>query len=149
ERALLARSAAGFDARDLATAGLEPVATAADVVAAQAEVRKLYVAESLQGYIYAIVARTRSATDLSLGASPRAALALLGAAQVAAAIEGRDYATPDDVKSVAALVLAHRLIVRPEAEIEGVTAERVVERILGAVDVPSDAPAAASLPASA
>jgi MoxR-like ATPase len=94
----------------------------------------------LQGYIYAIVARTRSSNDLALGASPRAAIALLGAAQAAAAIEGRDFTTPDDVKSVASLVLSHRLIVRPEAEIEGVTAERVIERILAAVDVPSDAP---------
>jgi len=140
ERALLARSAAGFDARDLGTAGLVQVATADDVLAAQADVRKIYVADSMQGYIYAIVARTRTSNDLALGASPRAALALLGAAQAAAAIEGRDFTTPDDVKSVAPLVLAHRLIVRPEAEIEGVTTERVIERILGSVDVPNQAP---------
>ena len=61
------------------------------------------------------------------------------AAQAAAAIEGRDFASPDDVKGVAPLVLPHRVIVRPEAEIEGVTAERVIERILAAVDVPKDA----------
>ncbi|MBD5605064.1 MAG: MoxR family ATPase [Candidatus Eremiobacteraeota bacterium] len=138
ERALLARSAAGFDARDLGTAGVVQVATADDVTAAQAEVRRIFVAESLQGYVYAIVARTRASTDLELGASPRATLALLAAAQAAAAIEGRAFATPDDVKSVAPLVLAHRVIVRPEAEIEGVTAERVVERILGQGEVPSD-----------
>jgi len=138
ERALLARSAAGFDARDLRTAGLEQVASADDVVAAQRSVRAIYVAASLQGYIYEIVARTRSSNDLALGASPRAALALLGAAQAAAAIEGRDFATPDDVKGTAAFVLPHRVIVRPEAEIEGVTPERVVERILGSVDVPKD-----------
>jgi MoxR-like ATPase len=138
ERKLLARSAAGFDARDLRTAGLEQVAAASDVTAAQRDVRAIYVAESLQGYIYEIVARTRASNDLALGASPRAALALLGAAQAAAAIEGRDFATPDDVKGVAPLVLPHRVIVRPEAEIEGVTAERVLERILGAVDVPKD-----------
>jgi MoxR-like ATPase len=138
ERALLARSAAGFDARNLDTAGLVRVATAADVTAAQAEVRAIYVAPSLQGYVYQIVARTRASQDLALGASPRAALALLAAAQAAAAIEGRDFTTPDDVKSVAPLVLPHRLIVRPEAEIEGVTGERVVERILAGVDVPTD-----------
>jgi MoxR-like ATPase len=138
ERNLLARSAAGFDARDLRTAGLEQVAVASDVTAAQRDVRAIYVAESLQGYIYQIVARTRTSNDLALGASPRAALALLGAAQAAAAIEGRDFASPDDVKGVAPLVLPHRLIVRPEAEIEGVTAERVLERILAAVDVPKD-----------
>jgi MoxR-like ATPase len=138
ERSLLARSAAGFDARDLRSAGVEQVAEAGDVVAAQRAVRALYVAESLQGYLYAIVAQTRLAKDLALGASPRAALALLGAAQAAAAIEGRDFVSPDDVKSVAPLVLPHRVIVRPEAEIEGVTAERVIDRILAAVDVPKD-----------
>jgi len=138
ELRLLARSAAGFDARDLRAAGVERVAEPADVLAAQRDVRNTYVAESLQGYVYAIVAQTRPSRDLALGASPRAALALLWASQAAAAIEGRDFATPDDVKSVAPLVLPHRLIVRPEAEIEGITAERVIERILAAVDVPKD-----------
>ncbi len=136
ERALLARGAAGFDARDLQAAGVEAIATVEEVLAAQADVRAVYVAEALQGYVYAIVARTRSAADIALGASPRASLALLIAAQAAAAIEGRAFATPDDVKSVAPLVLAHRLIVRPEAEIEGTTAANVVDRILAGVDVP-------------
>ncbi len=136
ERALLARGAAGFDARDLRAAGVEPVAAVDDVLAAHADVRAVFVAEALQAYVYAIVARTRAASDVALGASPRATLALLGAAQAAAAIDGRSFATPDDVKGVAPLVLAHRLIVRAEAEVEGVTAERVVERILATVDVP-------------
>jgi MoxR-like ATPase len=138
ERELLARSAAGFDARDLATAGVEQVAGAEEVLAAQREVRAIFVAPALQTYIYQIIARTRSSPDLALGASPRASLALLAAAQAGAAVEGRDFATPDDVKSTAPLVLPHRLIVRPEAEIEGATAERVLERILAAVDVPRD-----------
>ena len=147
ERDLLARSAAGFDARHLETAGVVQVATTAEVLSAQADVRKIYVAPSLQGYVYAIVARTRASNDLALGASPRATLALLAAAQAAAAIEGRDFATPDDVKSVAPLVLPHRLIVRPEAEIEGVSAQRVIARILDAVDVPADvAPTIAASP---
>jgi MoxR-like ATPase len=138
ERELLARSAAGFDARDLATAGVEQVAAAEDVLAAQHDVRAIFVAPALQAYIYQIVARTRSSPDLALGASPRASIALLAASQAAAAVEGRDFATPDDVKSTAPLVLPHRLIVRPEAEIEGATAERVLERILAGVDVPKD-----------
>jgi MoxR-like ATPase len=135
---LLARSTAGFDARDLETAGIEAVASAADVLLAQQEVRAIFVAPALQKYIYQIVARTRSSSELALGASPRAAIALLAASQAAAAIDGRDFATPDDVKSTAPLVLPHRLIVRPEAEIEGATAERILERILAAVDVPKD-----------
>ena len=136
ERALLARGVAGFDARDLGGAGLTVLASSGDVLAAQAAVRAVYVADALQAYLYAIVARTRSATDVALGASPRALLALLVASQAAAIIDGRTYATPDDVKAVAPLVLAHRLIIRPEAEIEGVTPERVIERILASVDVP-------------
>jgi MoxR-like ATPase len=75
---------------------------------------------------------------LALGASPRAAIALLVAGQAAAALDGRDFVTPDDVKAAAPLVLAHRLIVRPESEIEGVTPEVVVERILAAVEVPKN-----------
>jgi MoxR-like ATPase len=87
----------------------------------------------------AIVAKTRTSNDVALGASPRGALALLVASQAAAAIEGRDFVTPDDVKTVAPLVLAHRIIVRPEAEIEGVSADAVIARILAAVEVPKDA----------
>jgi MoxR-like ATPase len=136
ERALYAR---GYDPRDLAAAGVVPVASADEVLAARAEVRDVFLSEPLQGYVYQIVARTRSSEDLALGASPRAALALVAAARTAAALAGRDFATPDDVASVAPLVLPHRLIVRPEAEIEGVDADAVVARILASVDVPKDA----------
>ena len=138
ERALLARSAAGFDAHDLAATGLAQVAGEADVLAAQREVRAIHVADALQAYVYAVVARTRNSRELSLGASPRAALALMHAAQAAAALDGRDFATPDDVKAVAPLVLPHRLIVRPETEVEGIDAGAVVARILNAVEVPKD-----------
>ncbi|GAC1311709.1 MAG: MoxR family ATPase [Vulcanimicrobiaceae bacterium] len=136
ERALLARGAAGFDARHLGAAGLVAVASPDDVIAAQRDVREIYVAETVLGYIYDIVVRTRRSGDIALGASPRAGLALLAAARAAAAIDGRDFATPDDVKAVAMLVLAHRLIVRPEAELDGVTAERAIERVLASVEVP-------------
>ncbi len=136
ERTLLARSANGFDARRLETAGIEAVATAGDVLAAQRDVREVHVADAVQAYIYAIAARTRVSQELALGASPRATLALLAAARAAATIDGRTFATPDDVKAVASLVLAHRVIVRPEAELEGATAERIVERVLASVAVP-------------
>ena len=138
ERELIARGAAGFDARNLAQAGVEPIATVEEILAVRASVRAVHVSEPLQGYLYAIVARTRSSPDVALGASPRAALALLVASQAAAAIDGREFATPDDIKAVAPLVLPHRLIVRPEAEVEGVTAERIVDRILASVEVPKD-----------
>ena len=92
--------------------------------------------EPIVEYVQAIVARTRTAPELALGASPRAAIALLVAAQAAAAIGGAEFVTPDDVKDVAPLVLPHRLIVRPEAEIEGAQADAVVARVLASVDVP-------------
>jgi MoxR-like ATPase len=138
ECALLARSAAGFDARRLAEAGVAQVATADDLTSAQREVRAIHVADAVQKYLYAIVARTRSSGELALGASPRATLALQVASQAAAALDGREFVTPDDVKAAAPLVLSHRLLVRPEAEVEGVTAEVVVGRILGTVEVPKD-----------
>jgi len=139
ERELLMRVAGGFDARDLTAAGVERVASDDEVLAAQRSVRRIHVSASLGTYIQAIVARTRAANDVALGASPRAAIALLVASQVRAAIGGSDFITPDDVKDVAALVLAHRLIVRPEAELDGVTPERVIEQVLASVEVPRDA----------
>ena len=138
ERALIARAVSGFDARELEAAGVLSVASAADVLAAQGEVRAVFLSESLQAYLYAIVAATREAADVALGASPRAALALVRAAQAAAAIDARAFATPDDIKRVAPLVLEHRLIVRPEAELEGVDARAIVRRIVAAVPVPRE-----------
>jgi MoxR-like ATPase len=138
ELELLARSAQGFDARHLERAGLQAVASVGDVVLARRDVRTVHVAESLRRYIYDIVAGTRTQGDISLGASPRAGLHLLVAAQAAAAMDGRDFATPDDVKTAAPSVIAHRLIVRPEAEVEGVSASQVLRRILDSVPVPKD-----------
>jgi MoxR-like ATPase len=137
ERALLARAVAGFDAHDLAAAGVEQVATAREIVAAQAAVRAVHVEPAVQGYILALAVASRSSRDVALGVSPRGALALLGAAQAAAAIDGRTFVTPDDVKGVAPLVLAHRIIVRPEAELEGSTADAVVARLLASVPAPT------------
>ena len=136
---LISRSAAGFDAHDLERAGLKAVTSIDEVLGVRADVRTVHLSAGLQSYVYAIVAATRTAPDLSLGASPRAGLHLLLAAQAAAAIDDRRYATPDDVKDAASVVLAHRLLVRPEAEVEGVTAASVVERVLHAVPVPKDA----------
>lgn len=136
ERALIARAVAGFDARDLAGAGVTPVASAAELVAAQRAVREIHVASSLQDYLYEVIAATRTASDVALGASPRAALALVAATQAAAYLDGRNFATSDDVKEVAPPVLAHRIIVRPEAELDGVNADAVVSRVLATVPVP-------------
>jgi MoxR-like ATPase len=136
ERALIARAVAGFDARDLDAAGVTPVVELDELIAAQRAVRAVHLAESLQSYLYDIVAATRAAPDIALGASPRAALGLVVATQAAAFLDGRTFATPDDVKDVAAPVLAHRLIVRPEAELDGTTADDAVARILASVAAP-------------
>jgi MoxR-like ATPase len=136
ERALIARAVGGFDARDLDAAGVAAVVTADELLAAQRAVRAIHVAESLQGYLHQVVTATRTSPDVALGASPRAALALVVAAQAAAYLDGRAFATPDDVKDVAAIVLAHRIIVRPEAELDGTTADAVVAQVLASVAAP-------------
>ena len=138
ERELLGRVAAGFDARAIEPARVQAVGKPEEVVAVQGEVRRVHVAGTVQQYVYELVAATRSHRGLSLGASPRAGVSLLTAAQASAAIDGRDYATPDDVKDVAAFVIPHRLIVAPQAEIDGVTASKVMHEIMESVPVPRE-----------
>ena len=98
--------------------------------------RSVEVAPAIENYIVAVSAHTREAPEVRLGASPRGSLALLRGARVTAACAGRSYVVPDDVKAVALPTLAHRVILKPEAEIQGRTAEDVVERALQAVPVP-------------
>jgi MoxR-like ATPase len=138
ELELLARAAAGFDARFLERAGLAQTVQSAEILESREAVRAVHASPGLRSYVYDIVSATRAAADVSLGASPRAGLHLLLAAQAAAAIDGRAFVTPDDVKEAAIVVLAHRLLVRPEAEVEGIRAEDVVTRVLQAVVVPKD-----------
>ena len=97
---------------------------------------KVVVDQSLLRYIVGIVQLTRRAKSIYLGASPRASVALLRSAKAMALLDGRDFVTPDDVKRVAPAVLAHRLVLTAEAEMEGFTPEKVVRRILEQVEVP-------------
>ncbi len=136
ELRLLDRVAHGFDARRLEATGMTPVTSAQELLAAQQSVRRVTCSPEVCTYVYRIVQATRTDTSLSLGASPRAGVCVLLAAQTAAAIDGRDFTTPDDVKEVVPFVLPHRLIVRPEAEIEGARAREIVARLLGSVAVP-------------
>jgi MoxR-like ATPase len=103
---------------------------------AQQEVKALTVQEALFGYIVQVVRRTRDWPSLSLGASPRAAVSLMAVSKAFAAMDGRDYVIPDDVKAAARPVLRHRVMLRPEADLEGVTPDQVVEEVLRAVEVP-------------
>ncbi len=126
----------GFDAHELDAVGIEPVLGAEELRLVMGEIRQVTIDDDVLRYIGAIVAATRSSPDLTLGASPRASIGLLQAGKSLAAIRGRAYITPDDIKALAAPVLRHRLILRPEAEIEGLTPDRVIERTLARVPVP-------------
>ena len=116
---------------------LQAVVTAEELVACQQAVRTVHVDDKVRRYIIQIVHYSREHEDLALGGSPRASLALFRTAQALAAIRGRNYVEPDDVKRVAVPVLNHRLIVRPESRLRKVTAMDVVDDILGEVPVPT------------
>ena len=115
---------------------LTAVATLAEVTAAIDEARSLFVEESLNRYVVALLRHTRGSARLALGASPRAGIALLRVAKARALAEGRDYVLPDDVKAIARPVLAHRLILAPEARSAGLTAEEIVGEAVEQTPVP-------------
>ena len=115
---------------------MRTVADAATLAAARREVARVQVAPEVLGYIVDVVRATRSSPSLSLGVSPRGATALLATARAWAWLSGRGYVTPDDVKALAQPTLRHRVPLRAEAELEGVTAESVLDAVLGAVPVP-------------
>jgi MoxR-like ATPase len=133
ERVVLQRHHASTGGLD--TTSLTPVEPGL-LAAAQLEVRAVRIEASLYDYLLAVVRRTREWPSLTLGASPRAAVSLMLVAQGFAALEGRNYLIPDDVKQAALPVLRHRLILKPEAELEGYDTDRVITEILAAVAVP-------------
>ncbi len=136
EQELLRRAAAGFDAHDLAAAGVGPVLSREEVAALRARARALPAAEPRLAYVARLVRRSRTLPRVRLGASPRAGLALLSLARARAALRGAEWLSPDDVKAVARPGLRHRLLLRPEAELEGTTADEVVGELLETVEVP-------------
>jgi len=127
---------AGFDPRDLAAAGVTAVAGAADLAAGRAAVQRVQVADVVMGYIVDLCRATRVSPSLELGASPRGATALLAASKAWAWLTGRDYVTPDDVKALARPTLRHRVRLRPDAEMEGVTVDGILDSVLAAVPTP-------------
>jgi MoxR-like ATPase len=126
----------GFDPRDLRGAGVTAVASAADLAAARAGVARVQVADVVLAYVVDLCRATRTAPSLELGASPRGATSLLNAAKAYAWLSGRGYVTPDDIKGVARPALRHRVRLRHEAEIEGVTADMVLDSVLATVPTP-------------
>jgi len=126
----------GFNARRLEDVDIKPISDPAEVLRCRAEVRGVTVEEGVQQYMVSIIRGTRSAVNVSWGASPRAAVALLLCSKALAAIRGRTFVTPDDVKEIAKPVLRHRIVLRSEAEIEGTSPDQVLEEVIAGIDVP-------------
>ncbi|MCB9538684.1 MAG: MoxR family ATPase [Myxococcales bacterium] len=137
ETRILRDHLAGFDPADLDAAGLQTVTSADGVCALQRAARGVRVDDALLAYVVDIVGRTRSHRGIEVGASPRAAVALLSAAQAAAALDGRPFVVPDDLKSIAPAVLSHRLVLHPDAEFEGRSAAACLAEILEQAPAPS------------
>ena len=133
---VLHRHASGFDPRNLAAAGIRAVADETVLAQARAEVARVQIAPEVLGYTVDLCRATRVAPSLSLGVSPRGATALLATARAWAWLSGRPYVTPDDVKALVQPTLRHRVQLRAEAELEGVTVEGVLETVLASVPVP-------------
>ena len=133
---VLERHHGGFDPRDLAAAGIRAVAGTAELDAGRAGAAAVTVTPEVMGYVVDVCRATRSSPSLSLGVSPRGATALLATSKAWAWLSGRDFLTPDDVKALARPTLRHRISVRPEAELDGATADGVLDGVLAAVAVP-------------
>ena len=131
ENSMLERLRLGHPIEDL-----QPVVTSDQLIEAQTAVREVFIHEKVREYIVRLVQATRHSTDLALGASPRASIALYRTAQAVAALESRNYAAPDDVKYVVESVLSHRVIVAPEARLRGHGAAEIIEALVQSVPAP-------------
>jgi len=136
EIAVLERYSRGFDAERESTFGAEPVTTVDEVLAAREALNSVIVEPAVLAYTADVIRATRETPALTLGASPRAGVALFKCARAAAALSGRDFVTPDDVKAMAPAVLRHRVTLAPEVEIEGRSPDDVVRAVLERVEVP-------------
>lgn len=136
EQMVLARHNEGISLHDVQAMGVQAVTNPAELDAARAQVRAVTVEESILSYITDIVRATRSSPVVDLGVSPRGGVAILGLSKAWAWMAGRPYVTPDDVKVITKPALRHRLHIQPEAELEGVTPDSVLEQLLDSVPVP-------------
>ena len=136
EEEIVMRWDAGFNARNLEQVQINPLPDGAAIQKCRAEVRNMRMEPGVQKYVVEIVRRTRSHPTILYGASPRASVALLLCSKALAAIRGRDFPTPDDIRDVAMPVLRHRLALRAEAELDGATADAVISDILKTIEVP-------------
>lgn len=133
---VLKRHNEGFSSIDLDKTDLKAVCTGEDILNGREQVQKVRVDEALMEYIVSIIAETRNNPSLEIGSSPRGSIALLQCAKACAAYEGRDYVIPEDIKKMAVPTLRHRIVLKPELELEGVRPEQVLKDILSKVKVP-------------
>ena len=126
----------GFNATRLEAIGIESVVDSGALHECQKEIQSVTVEDSIFNYIVGLAAASRNSDELVLGGSPRASIALLLASKTYAALQGRDYILPDDVKFLAPPVYRHRILLKPEAEIEGLTADDVIDRLLAEAEIP-------------
>ncbi len=136
EREILAKYGTSSEAHDLEGAGLARLAGGDTVVRFRQRVSQVRVEEGIVAYVQRLLTGTRRSPHLHLGVSPRGGIALLRTSQCLAAVRGRDFVVPDDIKEMALAVLRHRVILRPEAELEGLTPDRVISQILDGIPVP-------------
>lgn len=136
EKQMLSNALQGFEARDLPEMTLPPVISVDQVLHSRKLVRQVEVQEPLIDYLLALVQASRQHPDLLLGASPRSAVGWLRAAQAQAWLDSREFVIPDDIKAIAFPLLNHRLILKPEAQLEGITLDQVIKSLLARVPVP-------------
>ena len=136
EQEVVRRHLAGFEVNQLEQAGVREVLSPAELLACRADLQRVTIEADVLGYITAIGRATRQTADLQLGSSVRGQLALALGARALAALRGRTYVTPDDVKELTGPALRHRVALKPDAEIEGLTSDDVLQRVLGGVEVP-------------
>jgi MoxR-like ATPase len=136
EKQMLLNAQAGFQARRLDLTKLDPIATVNDILKARQAVRKVQVQDNVLEYLLAIVQKSRKHPDISLGASPRSAVSWLAASKAHAWLDNRDFVNPDDIKTVAVPLLRHRLMLRPEAQLDGLVMDDVIRALLTQVTVP-------------
>lgn len=133
---ILRRAHQGFDAHNLESSGLSKVISAQEVTEIRKLIHQVTVEDGILNYIANINAASRRSPDLILGASARAAIHVLISSKTFAAMQGRDFVTPDDVKYIVPSVFRHRILLKPEAEIEGLDSDAVIQRLMGQVEVP-------------
>ena len=136
ERQILMNYHEGFDATQLENAGVENVVDKDSLLQCQEEIQAVTVEDAIFDYIVSLAEASRDSPELVLGGSPRASIALLLASKTYAALEGRTYIVPDDVKLLTPHVYRHRILLKPEAEIEGLSADNVIEQLLASAEIP-------------